>query len=73
MVDNGLGLTLLPKMAIDAGILNHTNIVARPLKSDNATRDIALVWRTNSPRRSEFQLLAEIMKGAQSWSSKAQS
>ena len=71
MVDNGLGLTLLPKMAIDSGILNHTNIVARPLKSENAARDIALVWRTNSPRRSEFQLLAEIMKGAQNWVSTA--
>ena len=71
MVDNGLGLTLLPKMAIDSGILNYTDIVARPLKSDRATRDIALVWRKNSPRRSEFQLLAEIMKGAQNWVSKA--
>ncbi len=67
MVDNGLGLTMLPKMAIDSGILDHTNIAARPLKSDSATRDIALIWRTNSPRRSEFQLLAEIMKGAQCW------
>ena len=32
MVDNGLGLTMLPEMALDAGILNGTNVVARPLK-----------------------------------------
>jgi LysR family hydrogen peroxide-inducible transcriptional activator len=50
MVDNGLGLTMLPEMALDAGILNGTDVVARPLKSDNANREIALVWRKNSPR-----------------------
>ena len=32
MVDNGLGLTMLPEMAIAAGILRDTNIVARPLE-----------------------------------------
>ncbi len=62
MVDNGLGLTLLPKMAVDSGILEHTQIVARPLKSEQAERDIALIWRRNSPRRDEFQLLADIMR-----------
>ncbi|QTD56550.1 hydrogen peroxide-inducible genes activator [Parasphingorhabdus cellanae] len=67
MVDNALGLTLLPKMAIDSGILAHTDIIARAIKSDRAFRDIALVWRKNSPRRDEFELLAEIMRQSQSW------
>ena len=58
MVDNGLGLTMLPKMAVDAGILNGTDVVARPLKSKGATREIALIWRKNSPRRDDFELLA---------------
>jgi LysR family transcriptional regulator, hydrogen peroxide-inducible genes activator len=62
MVDNGLGLTMLPEMAIDAGILNGTNVIARPLKSDNANREIALVWRKNSPRSAEFRLLAEELR-----------
>lgn len=62
MVDNGLGLTMLPEMAIDAGILNGTNVVARPLKSNNANREIALVWRRNSPRSEEFRLLAEELR-----------
>ncbi len=61
MVDNGLGLTLLPKMAIESGILERTEIVARCLKSDHAIRDISLIWRKNSPRREEFKLLAKIM------------
>ena len=62
MVDNGLGLTMLPEMALDAGILNGTNVVARPLKSDNANREIALVWRKNSPRGDECRLLAEELR-----------
>ena len=62
MVDNGLGLTMLPEMAIDAGILNGTNVVARPLASPTANREIALVWRRNSPRGDEFRLLAEELR-----------
>lgn len=62
MVDNGLGVTLLPEMAIDAGILNGTKVVARPLKAAHPARDIALVWRKNSPREAEFRLLADALK-----------
>jgi LysR family hydrogen peroxide-inducible transcriptional activator len=62
MVDNGLGMTMLPEMALDAGILNGTNVVARPLKSDNANREIALIWRKNSPRAEEFRMLAEELR-----------
>jgi LysR family hydrogen peroxide-inducible transcriptional activator len=64
MVDNGLGLTMLPEMAIKGGILINTDIVARPLRSENAHRDIALVWRKNSPREKEFRMLADILREA---------
>ena len=62
MVDNDLGLTILPKMALDSGILNGTQINARPLKAKNASRQISLIWRKNSPRTDEFRLLAQIFK-----------
>jgi len=62
MVDNGLGLTMLPEMALEAGILDGTNVVARPLKSKNASRQIALVWRRGSPRADEFRLLARELR-----------
>ena len=64
MVDNGLGMTMLPEMALKAGILEHTDIVARPLDADNAVRRIALVWRRASPREKDFQLLAEALAEA---------
>ena len=62
MVDNGLGMTMLPQMAIEAGILHETHVVARPLKAKNASREIALVWRKNSPRSEEFRLLAKELR-----------
>jgi LysR family transcriptional regulator, hydrogen peroxide-inducible genes activator len=62
MVDNGLGMTLIPEMGIKAGLLDGTNVVARPLQTEHASRDISLIWRTNSPRREEFELLAGALK-----------
>ncbi|MBU0931267.1 MAG: hydrogen peroxide-inducible genes activator [Alphaproteobacteria bacterium] len=64
MVDNGLGVTMIPEMAIASGILEHTNITARPVDSARSSRDIALVWRRNSPREKEFHLLAGILRDA---------
>ena len=62
MVDNGLGMTLLPQMALDAGILEGTRVIARPLDAEHPARRIALVWRRGSPREKEFRLLAEALK-----------
>jgi LysR family hydrogen peroxide-inducible transcriptional activator len=62
MVDNGLGLTFIPSMAIEAGILDGTNVDAKPLRSDLGFRRIALIWRRSSPRESEFQLLAAVLR-----------
>ena len=62
MVDNGLGLTLIPEMAVKAGLLEGTDVQARPLNAEHASREIALVWRTNSPRREEFEMLAVALR-----------
>jgi LysR family hydrogen peroxide-inducible transcriptional activator len=64
MVDNGLGLTLVPQMAVDAGILEGTSLVSRELDAENAARKIALIWRRRSPREKEFQLLAKVLREA---------
>ena len=62
MVDNGLGVTFIPSMAIDAGILEGTQVDAKPLRSNHGYRQIALIWRRSSPRESEFQLLAATLR-----------
>ncbi len=62
MVDNGLGQTFVPAMAIQAGILEGTGIVARRLKSPHGYRRIALAWRKSSPREEEFELLGSTLR-----------
>ena len=64
MVDNGLGMTMLPEMALRSGILDNTHITARPLDAENAMRKIALVWRRASPREKDFRLLAQVLAEA---------
>jgi LysR family hydrogen peroxide-inducible transcriptional activator len=62
MVDNGLGLTFVPGMAIETGILHGTRVDAKRLESDHGFRRIALIWRRSSPRENEFQLLAATLR-----------
>jgi LysR family hydrogen peroxide-inducible transcriptional activator len=61
MVDNGLGLTLVPQMAVSAGILDGTGIVTRHLDAVVTSRRIALAWRRGSPRAAEFRLLGDAL------------
>lgn len=58
MVENGLGLTLLPKMAIDAGLIRGTRLDVRPLDGGGTVRRIGFAWRKASVRAEEFGLLA---------------
>ncbi|WP_300973816.1 hydrogen peroxide-inducible genes activator [Sphingomonas sp. LHG3406-1] len=62
MVDNRLGVTLVPEMAVEAGLLDGTQVEVRPLVSEQALRQIALIWRQGSPREAEFRLLAEELR-----------
>jgi LysR family transcriptional regulator, hydrogen peroxide-inducible genes activator len=59
MVDNGLGTTLLPTLAVDAGLLLGTGLIIRPLLSDEPVRNIGVAWRRGTGRREEFLLLAK--------------
>jgi LysR family hydrogen peroxide-inducible transcriptional activator len=62
MVDNGLGLTFVPGMAIQTGILQGTKVDAKQLESAHGFRRVALIWRRSSPRENEFQLLAATLR-----------
>jgi len=65
MVDNGLGITLLPQLALDGGILQGSDILLRPVSGTAPAREIALVWRRGTGRKPEFELLAkEIVRAA---------
>ena len=58
MVDNGLGATLLPQLAIDGGILSGTTLAVLPTAGQQPSREIGLVWRRGTGRQREFDLLA---------------
>lgn len=60
MVDNGLGVTLLPELAIAAGLLKGTGLVAVPVEGE-PSRELALVWRKGTARAPEFRLLAKAL------------
>jgi LysR family hydrogen peroxide-inducible transcriptional activator len=61
MVEGGLGVTLLPGITLDAGILKGTRLVARPFSRRAPSRTLALVARRTSPRRRDADLLAEFL------------
>lgn len=62
MAANGIGVTLLPRLALQAGLLRGTGLVARPLADDAPPRRLALVWRASSPRGRDFETLAEFLR-----------
>jgi len=61
MVEGGLGVTLLPRITLDAGILKGTRLVARPFSRRAPSRTLALVARRTSPRRRDADLLADFL------------
>lgn len=65
MVAMGLGLTLLPALAVDAGARQTRKAVEiRPFKSPPPGRTIGLVWRKRAPFPETFERLAATLKAA---------
>jgi LysR family hydrogen peroxide-inducible transcriptional activator len=61
MVDGGLGVTLLPEIALKAGILNGTHLIARPFSTRVPARTLALAARPSSARKKDLDLLADFL------------
>lgn len=64
LVDAGLGVTLLPAMAVEAGLLSGARVRVAPLADAHAERRVALAWRRGHPRADEFRLLAGTLADA---------
>ncbi len=61
MVNADLGVTFIPEMAINSGMLKGTRIKTRPMAKGNS-RKIGMAWRKGSARAEEFRLLGEIIR-----------
>ena len=61
MVAGGLGITLIPRLAAQAGLTAGADVVLRPIVGANASRTIGLAWRPNTPRAADYRALAPIL------------
>uniref|UniRef100_UPI0025FDDBC2 LysR substrate-binding domain-containing protein n=1 Tax=Rhodoferax sp. OV413 TaxID=1855285 RepID=UPI0025FDDBC2 len=64
MVSSGLGVALLPELAIQGGLLNGSSLQARPLAPPAPVRTIALVTRPTSAHMAEFEAIADLIAAA---------
>ena len=61
MVAGGLGVTLLPRLAIAAGVTAGTDVELRPLAAAGAWRTLGLAWRPGAPRAAEYRSLVPML------------
>ncbi len=64
MAANGLGVTLVPEMAVESGVLRGLDLHVAPLEGDAPHRRIALAWRRTSGRGETFRRLAAVLREA---------
>ncbi|MCX4192418.1 hydrogen peroxide-inducible genes activator [Methylophaga sp. OBS1] len=66
MVASGLGITLIPDMAITSDMVSHSDISLVPLenKHNQAMREIGLVWRPSFRRTATLEQLAQTFSDA---------
>ena len=61
MVANGLGLTLLPEMAVAGDVLGDTKLQVRRFQAEKVCRRIGMAWRKSDPRREDYRALADFV------------
>ena len=61
MVEGGLGITLLPSMAVDTEVRPGGGVVLKPVVQRAPARTIGLAWRPSSGRVEEFEALARVL------------
>ncbi|WP_137392406.1 hydrogen peroxide-inducible genes activator [Rhodoligotrophos defluvii] len=63
LVENKMGVTLLPRVAIEAGLVRGARIRLVPLREgEAASRTLALVWRARAARQGDYRELAEHLR-----------
>jgi LysR family hydrogen peroxide-inducible transcriptional activator len=60
MVGSGLGVSLLPAMAVASGLADTAQVTIRPLDAVDMSREVVVAWRAGSTRATEGGLLADV-------------
>jgi LysR family hydrogen peroxide-inducible transcriptional activator len=61
MVNNKLGVTFMPQMAINTGLLDGTELITQQPTSGNAYRDIGVAWRPTSTKARSYRLMTSLI------------
>ncbi len=64
MVAGGLGVTLVPRLAVSAGITQGADVTLRRLDGTGGWRTLCLGWRPGSPRAAEYRALWPLFANA---------
>jgi LysR family transcriptional regulator, hydrogen peroxide-inducible genes activator len=62
MVAAELGITLMPRIAVDSELTSSRNVVIRPLSPEEPYRTLVLAWRPTSSRGAEFRMLGNLIR-----------
>lgn len=62
MVGGGMGVTLLPKIAAEAGAAAGAHVAIRPFAQPIIGRSIGIAWREGGPREDEARKLADVLR-----------
>lgn len=62
MVEGHKGETYLPTLALNSGVLKGSSLQAESMTNPDAARELSLVWRKTSHRRSFYLAVSELFK-----------
>ncbi len=64
MVAGGLGVTLVPRLAVAAGVTNGADVALRRLEGAGGWRTLSLAWQPGSPRTADYRALVPLIVDA---------
>jgi LysR family hydrogen peroxide-inducible transcriptional activator len=64
MIESGLGIGLVPEIAVRSGLTASPTLVVRPMAKPSPKRTIALVARRSTTRLADLKSLAEVIRQA---------
>ena len=64
LVAAGQGVTLVPQLAVDDGLLADPRLALIRFAAPEPHRTLGLAWRRNSPRGDDFRALTELIRKA---------
>ena len=64
MVAGGLGVSLLPRLAMDHGLAVSNDVAVRAFTTPVIGRQIGIAWKSGSPREADARKIGELVKAA---------